>query len=77
MGKLAVLFGGTALVFLITLAIMLRLMPKPMRDTDYLVVGAVATLVAMLTLFVVLIRTTMKAPDTFGKRRPKGTDQTR
>ncbi len=77
MGKLAVLFGGTALVFLITLAIMLRLMPKPMRDTDYLVVGAVATLVAMLTLFVVLIRTTMKAPDTFGKRRPKGPDQTR
>jgi len=46
----------TALVFTATVALLLYVMPGPHRSTDYLVIGAVATLVCLLLLFYILIR---------------------
>jgi hypothetical protein len=43
------LFGGTV-------AVLLNIMPGPHKSTDYLVIGAVATLLCLLLLFVVLIK---------------------
>ena len=61
-------------VFAVTAAIMLKLMPSPLKDSDYLLIGSVATLVALLALFLALISTTLKSPDVFFKRRKKRGD---
>jgi hypothetical protein len=58
-------------VFVAVAAILTKLMPGPLKDSDYLVIGSVATLVALLVLFVVLLSTSMKASDVFFKRRRK------
>ena len=59
-----VAFGSVALL-------MIRLMPQALKDSDYLVVGSVATLVSMLVLFVAMLSTSKKAKDVFFKRRRK------
>ena len=63
---------GAVFVFVIVAFLMLQLMPEPLDNMSYLVIGSVATLVSMLVLFVTLILTRMKSSDTFFKRRRKG-----
>jgi predicted outer membrane lipoprotein len=62
---------GVACVFVVVAALMLRLMPAPLRESDYLVIGSVATLVSLLVLFLLLVSTTLKSSDIFFKRRKK------
>jgi hypothetical protein len=62
---------GAAIVFAVAAFLMLHLMPPPLDNMSYLVIGSVATLAAMLALFVTLILTRLKSSDTFFKRRPK------
>lgn len=57
-------------VFAIVAAAMTRLMPQPLRDSDFLIIGSVATLVALLVLFLVMISTT-KSTNVFFKKRKK------
>ena len=59
---------GTLLVFGVTVAILLRILPGPYRPTDYLVIGGVATLLCLLLLFGV-VATADKRPGTFFKKR--------
>ena len=66
-----VLILGMIRVFAAVSAIMLRFMPAPLKDSDYLVIGSVATLVALLVLFFGLVGTSFKGRDTFFKRRKK------
>ncbi len=56
-------------VFLATAGILLKVLPGPRREIDFLVIGAAATMVSLLVLFVLLISTWAKSPDTFFKRR--------
>ena len=65
----------TVLVFGAVAAVMLRVLPGPRTDSDYLVAGAVATLAAMLALFLILINQWVRRPDVFYKRRDKGESQ--
>jgi len=58
-------------VFAIVAAILLAVMPGPLRPSDYLVIGSVSTLVALLALFLALVSTTLKSSDVFFKRRKK------
>lgn len=44
-------------IFAVTVAVLLAVMPGPRKPTDYLVIGCVATLLCLLLLFVVLIKT--------------------
>jgi hypothetical protein len=60
-----------ALVFAVTVAILLRVLPGPRSDADYLVAGAVATFAALLALFIILINGWVKTPDVFFKRRDR------
>ena len=60
------------LAFAVVAFVMLQLMPQPLDNMSYLVIGSVATLVSMLVLFLTLILTRMKSSDTFFKRRRKG-----
>jgi len=62
---------GTFAIFAVVSLIMIRFMPGPMKNSDYLVVGSVSTLAALAALFLVLISTTMKARDVFFKKRKK------
>ena len=66
-----VLGAATLIVFAVSALLIIKLMPGPLKDSDYLVVGSVATLAALLVLFGVLISTSMKARDVFFKKRKK------
>lgn len=68
--RVIALAGGMVLLFAVTVALLLKLIPGPHRDIDYLVVGGVATLICLLALFIVLIATIFRAPDTFFRKRP-------
>jgi hypothetical protein len=56
------------LVFAASALALLRLMPAPVDDTDYLIAGTVATALALLVLFFGLAR---KSGDVFFKKRKK------
>lgn len=58
-------------VFVIVSAVMLQFMPGPLKDSDYMVIGSVATLLALGAAFLVLVSTTMKSTDVFFKKRRK------
>jgi hypothetical protein len=47
------------------------LTPDPLQESDYLVIGSVATLVSLLVVFLRLVTTSMKGSDVFFKRRRK------
>ena len=57
-----VVFAGVA-------AIMLNLMAAPLKDSDYLVIGTVATMVSLLALFVLLVVTGQMSNVFFKRRR--------
>ena len=63
---------ATVLVFAAVAVIMLKVMPAPLKDSDYLIIGSVSTMVSLLLLFVLLIVTSGKASSVFFKRRKKG-----
>ena len=71
MGRTFGLAGAVVLIFAAVAGIMLKVMSAPLKDSDYLVVGTVATLVSMLALFVLLITTSGKMSTVFFKRRKK------
>ncbi len=72
MGRTISLALAVVLVFAAVAGIMLRVMPAPLRDSDYLIIGSVATMVSLLLLFVLLIAKSGKAANVFFKRRKKG-----
>jgi len=71
MQKIWVLALGVIFVFVTVAAIMTRLMPAPLKDADYLVIGTVATLISLLVLFFGLIGPRLKTGEVFFKRRKK------
>ncbi len=56
-------------VFTLTAGILLKVMHGPRREVDYLVIGAAATTISLLVLFLLLLFTWAKTPDPFFKRR--------
>jgi Na+/melibiose symporter-like transporter len=50
------LAGGIVAVFVATIAILINVIPKPHRNLDYLVMGAVATFLSMILLWVALMQ---------------------
>ena len=68
MKKTAVVVVGALLVFSAVAAIILHFMPEPIEDSDFLVAGSVATLIALLVLFLGLVP---RSGDVFIKKRMK------
>ncbi len=62
MKRTLLLAGGMVLVFIVTVGVLLNVMPGPHKATDYLVIGAVATLLCLLLLFIVLTKAIPKNP---------------
>lgn len=56
-------------VFVIVAAIMVKVMPSPLKESDAMIIGSVATLVALLVLFLVMVATTKSSNVFFKKRR--------
>ena len=71
MPRTLVLFLGVLFVFAAVAAIMVKVMPGPLKDSDFLVIGSVATLVALMALFFGLIATSGKKSGVFFQRRKK------
>jgi hypothetical protein len=68
----ATLLGlGAVCIFVVVALTLTAVMPSPLKPSDYVVIGSVATLVALLVLFVILISTSMKSSEIFFKRRKK------
>jgi hypothetical protein len=59
-------------IFAAVAGIMLKMMSPPLKDSDYLIIGSVATMVSLLLLFVLLTATSGKGSNVFFKRRKKG-----
>jgi len=70
--KILVLALGLIIVFATVAAVLLQVVPGPHGSTDYLVIGTLATFVSLLVLFVVLIKTWVKVPDLFVRKRENG-----
>ena len=70
MRQIILILGGVC-VFAVSAAVLVEIMPSPLKDSDYLVIGSIATLVSLLVMFVVLLSTRLKSPDPFFKKRKK------
>ena len=68
MARTLSLAGALIFIFAAVIGIMLKVMPTPLKDSDYLVIGTVATMVSLLALFILLV-TTGQMPNVFFKRR--------
>jgi hypothetical protein len=71
MGRTLSLALAMVLVFAAVAGIMVKVMPAPLKDSDYLIIGSVSTLVSLLVLFVVVVTTSGQASSVFFKRRKK------
>jgi hypothetical protein len=75
MQNIRILGIAVMVIFVSVAAILMKLIPGPRKDSDFLVIGSVATLVSLAAAFVMLIMTTGKPgklSDIFFRRRKKG-----
>jgi Na+/melibiose symporter-like transporter len=61
--------AGVLIIWVVSVAVLTRVIPGPHQNVDYLVMGAVATFVSMIVLFVVLLQGWVKTDSVFYKRR--------
>jgi hypothetical protein len=66
-----ILAGLAVCVFVVVSALMLKFMPAPLKESDYMVIGSVATLLALGAVFLLLVSTTLKSSDVFFRKRRK------
>lgn len=62
-------------IFVAVTAILMKLIPAPRKDSDFLVIGSIATMVTLAAVFVLVISTSRKSgkgSEAFFKRRRKG-----
>ena len=67
--RILILCLALLFIFGASVAVLMRVLPGPHTEMDYLVIGAVATFATLLALFLALITTWVKSPDIFFKRR--------
>ena len=63
------LAGVAIALFGISIIGLIKLLPGPHTERDYFIIGCLATLVSLFAMFLILIKTWIKAPNLFGKRR--------
>lgn len=56
-------------IFIVVAGLLVRFLPQPRKDSDFLVIGAVSTLAALGAVFGVLLQRGGGIQDTFFKRR--------
>lgn len=69
-GRIALFVFAAVAAFVFVAGGLIVLFPGPRRDTDYLVIGTLATFAALMTIFVVVITGVFKQNEgVFFKRR--------
>lgn len=67
--NVGVLLGIVVAVYAIAAIVLLKVIPAPRRDVDYMVAGSIATLVALLVVFLLLLTTSPRPGGTFFTKR--------
>ncbi len=71
MKRTIVLAAAMVFLFAAVAGIMSQLMPGPLKESDYFVIGSVATMVSLAALFAMITLTTKGGSGVFVKRRRK------
>ena len=58
-------------LFAATIIVLMKALPGPHTERDYFIIGCLATLVSLFAMFLILIRTWIKVPNLFFKKRRK------
>ncbi len=67
--RVLALGAGVTSVFAAVVLILYKALPGPHGAIDYLVIGTAATLTSLLALFLILLKTWVKDPEVFYRRR--------
>lgn len=70
-GRIATLAAAMVIVFGSVAAVLMKLIPAPRKETDYLVIGTLATFASLATLFGVMVTTVFKDSNALFSRRKK------
>jgi len=65
------LAGVGVALFGISTIVLTRVLPGPHNEKDYFIIGCLATLVALVAVFVIVLTTWIKEPNPFFKRRKR------
>ncbi len=68
-GRLFALPALFLCVFGVSAAILTRLVPGPLKELDYMVIGTVAVMVGLLAVFAMVIRSTKSGDPFFSMKR--------
>ena len=68
-GRLIALPALFFCVFGVSAAILSRVVPGPLKELDYMVIGTVAVMVGLLAVFAMVIRSTKSGDQLFGRKR--------
>lgn len=73
--RISVLAGMSAALFFLSVLVFVRLLPGPLSDGDYLIIGCLSTLITLVVVFVLLIMTgtlgSQSIRDAFFQKRKK------
>lgn len=58
-------------VFAVTAAVLLAVLPRPLRPVDYMLSGTVATIAAMIVVFLIVILPVTSKREIFYRRRAR------
>jgi len=73
MPRVLILVLAMLFIFGAVAGILVKVMPSPLKDSDYFMIGSVATLAALGVLFLIVVTTSRKAStDVFLRKRKKG-----
>lgn len=73
MPRMLVLVLAMVFIFGAVAGILLKVMPGPLKDSDYFMIGSVAMLATLGVLFLIIVTTSRKAStDVFFRKRKKG-----
>ena len=76
-GSRALMLAGLgAALFGISAVVMTLLLPGPHTEKDYFIIGCMATLIALVAVFILVVTTWIKAPNPFFRRRKRPESQT-
>ena len=65
------LAGVGIALFGISIIVLMRVLPGPHTERDYFIIGCMSTLISLFALFLILIKTWIKGPDLFFKKRKR------
>lgn len=71
MGRTPLAILASIVTFAFVAAAILRFMPEPVQQQDYLIAGSMAALGGLFVLLLALVFTRGKAQEIFFKKRPK------